>query len=96
MIQEWRGVSRSKLRLQSDCCTALKLAYVGRDRSFLADGSFIWTNTYKVTVAWDGKDIEVEVIGIESDPLLGMTMLEGYDVFMSVKENGVVRIQSPA
>jgi len=68
-------------------CTALKLKFVQRDRSFLADGSFVWTNTYEVIIDWDGEEREVDIIAIESDPLIGMTMLDGYRMERDVKEN---------
>ena len=59
----------------------------------MADGSLIWTEVYSVLMDWDGVEREVEVIAVESEPLIGMTMLEGYDLFMSVKEDGIVRVQ---
>ncbi len=68
-------------------CTALKLKFVQRDRSFLADGSFVWTNTYEVIIDWDGEEREVDIIAIESDPLIGMTMLDGYRMERDVKAN---------
>lgn len=77
-------------------CAALKLELMGEDPAFLADGSVIWTKIYKVIAVWDGEEREVDVIALESEPLIGMTMLDGYDVFMGVRENGVVRIQKSA
>jgi len=82
-----------QLTLPLEACTALQLPETKNRRTFLADGSEIDLKVYLLTVAWDGEEREVEVFALESEPLLGMTMLEGYDVLMSVAENGIVRIQ---
>ena len=72
---------------------ALKLDFLRKEQTFLADGSIIWTDVHSVIVEWDGEEREVESISVECDPLIGMTMLDGYDVFMSVKENGIIHIR---
>ena len=80
------------LTLPPAACTALRLPLLTRRRSYLADGSRIRLDVYRLTVVWDDEEKSVEVFAIESEPLLGMTMLEGYDIHMSVEENGLVRI----
>ena len=84
------------MTLPPTACLALKLLLIFTDKSYLADGSFIWTNTYRIIVSWDGEEREIDVIGVESEPLIGMTMLDGCRVEMDVKENGVVRIEKSA
>jgi clan AA aspartic protease len=84
------------MTLPAAACIALKFPYVGRDTTFLADGTPRDLDYYKLIVEWDGKERNVDIIAIDSEPLIGMTLLDGYDVFMGIRENGVVRIQESA
>ena len=81
------------LTMPPSYCDALKLEFVRDEKAYMANGSVVWTKVYNVFFDWDGEEREVEVIAVESEPLIGMTMLDGYDVFLNVKENGMVRIQ---
>jgi clan AA aspartic protease len=83
----------AELTLPLKACIALKLPLMRERRSFLADGSEVSLEVYMITLNWDGEEREAEVLALDSEPLLGMTMLKGYDVFMSVEEGGTVRIQ---
>ncbi len=49
-------------------------------------------NVYLLTVAFDGAEQEYEAIALESEPLLGMTFLEGHEVCLQVIEGGTIRI----
>ncbi len=81
------------LTLPPSYCEALQLPFVRDEEAYMANGSLVWTEIYSVLLDWDGEERAVEVIAVESEPLIGMTLLDGYDLLMEVRENGVVRIQ---
>ncbi|MEE8584922.1 MAG: clan AA aspartic protease [Acidobacteriota bacterium] len=70
----------------------LGLARIGRTRAILADGTEQLLDLYEVTVIWDGKPRTIEVDATNTDPLVGMSLLEGHDLTMSVREGGYVVI----
>jgi hypothetical protein len=36
----------------------------------------------------------MEIIAVDSDPLLGITALEGYQVCLEIREDGLVKIEA--
>ncbi|MBC7526754.1 MAG: hypothetical protein H7308_04315 [Chthonomonadaceae bacterium] len=70
---------------------ALQLTWISRRLAFLADRSQTLLDSYLITLLFESVEREVEVLAIESEPLLGMTFLEGYEVCLQVIENGSVR-----
>lgn len=62
--------------------------------AFLADRSQTLLDSYLITLLFESVEREVEVLAIESEPLLGMTFLEGYEVCLQVIENGSVRLEA--
>ncbi len=60
----------------------------------LADGREIISRLFELTVLWDGQPITIEVHAAETEPLVGMALLNGYDVQMRVVPDGEVTIQS--
>lgn len=60
--------------------------------STLADGTTRTVLTYFASVEWDGIPVLIEVVGGDADPLVGMALLEGYNLSMDVVEGGAVRI----
>jgi len=47
-----------------------------------------------VTVLWDGQHRYVEADAVDTMPLVGMSLLEGYDLHIQVAEGGRVVIQA--
>jgi clan AA aspartic protease len=64
-----------------------------RGRAVLADGSEIIFDVYEATVIWDGEPRRVEVDEADTDPLVGMGMLEGYELTVEVVTGGAVAIE---
>ena len=50
-------------------------------------------NLYAVTVEWDGRDRDVLALATDGDPLLGMSMLQGFRLFVDVIDGGDVTIE---
>ena len=53
---------------------------LGESEALLADGSEAAFNVYGVSVRWDGQPRYVETGAVGLSPLLGMAMLDGYDL----------------
>ena len=81
------------LTLPSAAIARLGLPYVGVQPSTLADNSTTLLSIYRLTVHWDGEDREVDVLELEGAPLLGMSLLDGYDVRIQAIEGGLVTIE---
>ena len=78
------------LTLPPAACEALGLVFDRLQPSALADESILMLEVFIVTLVWDGEERKVEVLAIEGEPLIGMTMLDGYDVLIQVTEGGAV------
>jgi clan AA aspartic protease len=59
-----------------------------RERVKLADGTTKSFDVYEVTVMWDGQVRRGEALAMDAEVLIGMTLLEGYEVRMQVIEGG--------
>lgn len=69
---------------------ALGLPLRRRGRALLADGSATVFDIYEATVMWDGKARRVSVDEVDVTPLLGMSLLYGYELTVQVVEGGSV------
>ena len=74
-------------------CLALNLPFQGYQPSSLADTSQRLLDIYRLTIVWDGEQREVDVLAIDSAPLIGMSLLDGYDVRIQAVEGGSVSIE---
>jgi clan AA aspartic protease len=82
------------LALPPAIITALGLTYVSPQIARLANRSRIVLDTYRLTVLWDGEEREVEVLAMDGEPLLGMSMLDGSDLRLQVTDGGLVTIEA--
>ena len=81
------------MTLPPAACIALALPFQRRQPSLLADSSNVMLDVYEITVLWDGEEREVDVLAIDSAPLIGMSLLDGYDIRIQAVEGGLVSIQ---
>ena len=70
----------------------LDLVWVRRSVTTLANGEMIEIDVYIAFVEWDGRLRNVYVEAADTDPLLGMGLLKGHDVFMEAVIGGTVTI----
>ena len=84
------------LTLPTSVATDLGLAHQGIDLALLADGSEVELQVYDVTVTWDGIALDIQAIAADNVPLLGMSLLEGHDLSVQVRDGGRVLIQPGA
>lgn len=72
--------------------TALQLPYVRTERFILGDNTEVTFDVYAATVVWDGQDRSVLVLATDTSPLVGMSLLHGFHLFVDVVDGGEVRI----
>lgn len=82
------------LTLPLTVVTALGLPRRGRGRALLANGDEELFDIHGVTVLWDGQLRYVEVDAVDSTPLVGMSLLAGYDLHIQVAAGGYLLIQA--
>jgi predicted aspartyl protease len=63
------------------------------DRGMLADGSECLFDVFEAKVVWDGKTRSILVDEADTDPLVGMTLLAGFELKMEVRSGGKVTIK---
>jgi clan AA aspartic protease len=71
----------------------LGLVWRRRGRALLADGSESVFDIYEATVDWDGEARRIPVDEAETVPLVGMSLLEGYEFTVQVQHGGNVTIR---
>ncbi len=72
----------------------LGLPYVVTNPAFLADGSEVLIDVPIATVLWDGHPRQVDVQMSDATPLVGMLLLDGYDLSIRIRNGGAVVIQA--
>jgi clan AA aspartic protease len=72
---------------------ALSLPWRRRGRAFLADGSETIFDIYEGTVVWDRRRRRVPVDEADTAPLIGMALLNGYELNVQVRVGGKVTIR---
>jgi predicted aspartyl protease len=71
----------------------LNLKWKRRGRAILGDGSECVFNVYEAVVDWDDTLLTIPVDEADSDPLVGMSLMEGYELKMQVFEGGYVKLR---
>ena len=80
------------LTLPSSLIQELGLVWRRRGRAMLADGSDSLFDIYEATVIWDGRPRRIAVDEADCDPLVGMSLLYGYELTVQVIDGGRVVI----
>jgi clan AA aspartic protease len=61
--------------------------------SFLADGSMVSLDAYRVVVEWDDRVRVVPALAAEGGPLVGMSLLRGSEIRIEAMDGGEVVIR---
>ena len=72
---------------------ALGLEWLRSGRALLADGSDVLFDSYEAIIEWDGVMRSVTVDSADTDPLIGMTLLDGYELTIQAVVGGTVTIE---
>lgn len=62
----------------------------------LADGSETLFDVHEATVTWDDRPRRIPVAAADADPLVGMALLQGYELTVRVVVGGSVFIEALA
>jgi clan AA aspartic protease len=81
------------LSLPSSGIVSLGLVWRQRGRALLADGRESVFDIYEATVDWDGEARRIPVDEAETAPLVGMSLLEGYELTVQAQAGGNVTIR---
>ncbi len=71
----------------------MNLPWQSLGRGTLADGSECLFDVFEATVDWDGKVQRVLVNEADTDPLVGMGLLKGFELKMQIRAGGKVTIK---
>jgi clan AA aspartic protease len=83
------------LTLPSNLIAALGLLWKRRGRAILADGSTVLFDIYEATVLWDSRPVLITVDEADGLPLIGMSLMQGYAIFVHAIDGGSVTIRDP-
>ncbi|MER3491611.1 MAG: clan AA aspartic protease [Mastigocladus sp. ERB_26_2] len=78
------------LSLPLDLITTLGLTWKRRGRAILADGSDCIFDIYEAVIVWDGQLLRIPIDEADSDPLVGMSLMEGYELIIQAVAGGTV------
>jgi clan AA aspartic protease len=82
------------LTLPPEIITTLGIDAIAVEQAILADGAGIPSELCMAKIVWDGRERAIEINTLESDPLVGMALLDGYEVNIRVAVGGGVTIES--
>src|ERR687897_668240 len=68
----------------------LDLAFIGRGRAILANGSEDLFDIHEAMVVWDGWSLAVEAEAADTDALIGTSLLNCYDLRIHMVDSGAV------
>ena len=83
----------ASLCLPLDVVSSLSAPFVGRGVAVLADGSTVETSYHRARVLWHGRERAVQVIVTEGGLLVGMTLLRGSVLTVTVSPGGEVTVE---
>jgi clan AA aspartic protease len=83
------------LTLPPSVIATLGLTWVQRGRAVLADGSSVLYNTYEGVIEWDGMGRTVLLDEAAGIPLIGMSLIQGYELNLLASPGGSVTIRIP-
>jgi clan AA aspartic protease len=81
------------LTLPSAIITTLGLTWYMQEEGILGDGSLCMFNVFEAIVIWDGQIKSIEINESETEPLVGMGLLEGYELNIQGFAGGLVTIK---
>jgi clan AA aspartic protease len=84
------------LSLPPDLIAQLNLKWKRRGRAILGDGSECVFNVYEAVLVWDGNFLTIPIDEADSEPLIGMLLMEGYQLVVQVFEGGHVELSKVA
>ena len=81
------------IALQENEARELELPFLYSSRATLANGHEIELNIYEATVIWNEEPIDVKVACTAGDTLVGMRLMQGFNLNMNIQVDGAVTIK---
>ncbi|HEY4329376.1 MAG TPA: clan AA aspartic protease [Phycisphaerae bacterium] len=72
---------------------ALRMPRVGSVAAKLADGKVVQMGVYVGLIRWNNLELPVRINAADTDPLIGMALLNGHELRIAVRRNGEVSIR---
>jgi clan AA aspartic protease len=82
-----------RLTLPPDLIAELELPWIRRGFAVLADNSEIDFDVYEAVIVWDGRRHVVRIDETDSIPLIGMALMEGYELKAQIRSGGKVTLK---
>jgi clan AA aspartic protease len=82
----------SSLSLPRKSIEQLRLKWYGVGRAILADGGMCVFNVFEAIVVWDKKPLRIYVDEAESEALIGMELMRGFELNVQVQPRGQVTL----
>jgi clan AA aspartic protease len=80
------------LSLSPDLIAELNLKWKRRGRAILGDGTECVFDVYEAVLVWDGNMLTIPIDEADSEPLVGMSLMEGHQLTVQVFEGGHVEL----
>jgi clan AA aspartic protease len=80
------------LSLPPDLISELNLKWKRRGRAILGNGTECVFDVYEAVLVWDGNMLTIPIDEADSEPLVGMSLMEGYQLTVQVFEGGHVEL----
>ena len=81
------------LSLPPDFIAALGLQPQRSGRAILADGSETAFSVFETTVLWDGQPRLIPIYQLDGDPLIGMSLMYGYELVLPVLDGATFTLR---
>ena len=82
------------LTLPSALIAKLGLTWFMQEEGTLGDGSLCMFNVFEAFIIWNGQIRAIEINESEAEPLVGMVLLEGYELNIQGLAGGTVTIKA--
>jgi clan AA aspartic protease len=81
------------LTLPPSLVSALALRWLMQGQVMLGDGRTQPCDLYSAVVIWDGQPLRVMLDQADTEPLVGMMLMDGYELNVEVMDGGVVTLK---
>ena len=81
------------LTLPPDVIAELALEWKELSEATLADGSIVFYDVYEGTIDWDSQTIAISIDESDSEPLVGMELMDGFHIHIEDTDGGRVQIE---
>jgi clan AA aspartic protease len=81
------------LTLPPDLISVLSLSWKELGGAILADGSTVFFDVYDGIIVWDGQPLAIPIDESDTEPLVGMTLMYGYELNVQNVDGGTVTLR---